>query len=106
MTALNVIFSHGQESGPWGTKIRAMADRVRELGHVADSIDYQAVADAVREYAAENPAALLETMITGLADMILARFEVTWVRIKMDKGAVLDGVANVGVIIERGELSG
>ena len=40
-----VIFSHGQESGPWGTKIRAMADLARELGCVADSIDYQGIAD-------------------------------------------------------------
>jgi pimeloyl-ACP methyl ester carboxylesterase len=40
-----VIFSHGQESGPWGTKIRAMADLVREMGCEADSIDYQGMAD-------------------------------------------------------------
>jgi pimeloyl-ACP methyl ester carboxylesterase len=40
-----VIFSHGQESGPWGTKIRAMADLVRELGCEADSIDYRGLAE-------------------------------------------------------------
>ena len=40
-----VIFSHGQESGPWGTKIRAMADLVRDMGCEADSIDYQGIAD-------------------------------------------------------------
>ena len=40
-----VIFSHGQESGPWGTKIRAMAELVREMGCEADSIDYQGIAD-------------------------------------------------------------
>ncbi len=40
-----VIFSHGQESGPWGTKIRAMADMVRGLDYSADSIDYQGIAD-------------------------------------------------------------
>ncbi len=40
-----VIFSHGQESGPWGTKIRAMADVVRAAGCEADSIDYQGIAD-------------------------------------------------------------
>ena len=34
-----VIFSHGQESGPWGTKIKAMAAMVKELGCSADSID-------------------------------------------------------------------
>jgi len=40
-----VIFSHGQESGPWGTKIRAMAEQVKSLGCEADSIDYQGIAD-------------------------------------------------------------
>ena len=40
-----VIFSHGQESGPWGTKIRAMAECVRDLGCEADSVDYQGIAD-------------------------------------------------------------
>ncbi len=40
-----VIFSHGQESGPWGTKIRAMAEMVRGRGCEADSIDYQGIAD-------------------------------------------------------------
>ena len=40
-----VIFSHGQESGPWGSKIRAMADLVRNQGCEADSIDYQGIAD-------------------------------------------------------------
>ncbi len=40
-----VVFSHGQESGPWGRKIKAMAATVRELGCVATSIDYQGIAD-------------------------------------------------------------
>ncbi len=40
-----VIFSHGQESGPWGTKIRAMADCVKSIGCEVDSIDYQGIAD-------------------------------------------------------------
>jgi predicted esterase len=40
-----VIFSHGQESGPWGTKIRAMAEQVQSMGCEADSIDYQGITD-------------------------------------------------------------
>lgn len=45
MSKLTVLFSHGQESGPWGTKICAMAELVRGLGAEADSIDYQGIAD-------------------------------------------------------------
>ena len=40
-----IVFSHGQESGPWGTKIRAMAAMAEELGCIAESIDYQGIAD-------------------------------------------------------------
>ena len=40
-----VVFSHGQESGPWGTKIRAMADLARSMSCAVHSIDYQGIAD-------------------------------------------------------------
>ncbi|MGB5346615.1 MAG: alpha/beta fold hydrolase [Woeseia sp.] len=40
-----VLFSHGQESGPWGTKITRMAQAVQAIGCEADSIDYQGIAD-------------------------------------------------------------
>ena len=45
MTMPAVYFSHGQESGPWGTKIKVMAEAVRELGCRAESVDYQGIAD-------------------------------------------------------------
>jgi len=40
-----VVFSHGQESGPWGTKIRSMAERAKSLGCAVDSIDYRGITD-------------------------------------------------------------
>ncbi|MDP2324541.1 MAG: alpha/beta fold hydrolase [Gammaproteobacteria bacterium] len=40
-----VCFSHGQESGPWGTKIRALAGVAREAGHTVESLDYQGMPD-------------------------------------------------------------
>lgn len=40
-----VIFSHGQESGPWGTKIQRMAAAAQEDGCDVDSIDYRGIAD-------------------------------------------------------------
>lgn len=38
-----VVFSHGQESGPWGTKIQSMAERAKSLGCNVDSIDYRGI---------------------------------------------------------------
>ncbi len=45
MTMPAVYFSHGQESGPWGTKIKSMAATVGKLGCRAESIDYRGIAD-------------------------------------------------------------
>jgi len=37
---MKVYFSHGKESGPWGTKIKRLAAIAMELGCDVDSIDY------------------------------------------------------------------
>ncbi len=49
-----VVFSHGQESGPWGTKITKMAELVRGSGLDAESIDYRGI---------EDPAARVEKLL-------------------------------------------
>lgn len=45
MSPATIVFSHGQESGPWGSKIRAMSEMAKGLGCAIDSIDYQGIAD-------------------------------------------------------------
>jgi pimeloyl-ACP methyl ester carboxylesterase len=40
-----VVFSHGKESGPWGSKITAMAEVVRELRLAVESVDYRGMDD-------------------------------------------------------------
>ena len=47
-----VVFSHGKESGPWGSKITAMATVVRDRGAAVESVDYRGLddpADRVRK---------------------------------------------------------
>lgn len=45
MSRRHVIFSHGKESGPWGSKIAAMAEVARSEGFDADSVDYRGIDD-------------------------------------------------------------
>jgi pimeloyl-ACP methyl ester carboxylesterase len=40
-----VVFSHGKESGPWGAKIKAMANVVGDLGGAVVSVDYRGMDD-------------------------------------------------------------
>jgi hypothetical protein len=45
MTERYVVFSHGQESEPWGSKIAAMAEIAREEGFHVESVDYRGIDD-------------------------------------------------------------
>ena len=73
MTMPAIYFSHGQESEPWGTKIKVMAESVRELGCRAESVDYQGIADPTErvekliEYCAgvEEPLVLVGSSMGG-----------------------------------------
>jgi len=42
---MQVVFSHGKESGPWGGKISALAEVARRHGLQVASLDYQGMDD-------------------------------------------------------------
>lgn len=42
---MKVYFSHGKESGPWGSKIKRLANIAKEHGFSVDSIDYSDTLD-------------------------------------------------------------
>ncbi len=41
---MRIVFSHGKESGPWGTKISRLAEEATNEGLAAESIDYRGLA--------------------------------------------------------------
>jgi pimeloyl-ACP methyl ester carboxylesterase len=45
MKARHIVFSHGQDGEPWGTKIVAMAAVAKNHGLQVESIDYRGMAD-------------------------------------------------------------
>ncbi len=60
-----VIFSHGKDSEPWGSKIMAMAECARARGYRAESVDYRGIDDpsarvrTLLEFGRNLPAAVL-----------------------------------------------
>lgn len=58
---MNIIFSHGKESGPWGRKIAAMAEVAGARGIPYDSIDYTDLPNDA-EARVERLAARIESM--------------------------------------------
>jgi pimeloyl-ACP methyl ester carboxylesterase len=45
MTQPIIVFSHGQDGEPWGTKIVAMAAVARDAGYQVESVDYRGMPD-------------------------------------------------------------
>lgn len=45
MTVRTVIFSHGKDGDPWGSKIVAMAEVARAEGYHVESVDYRGIDD-------------------------------------------------------------
>ena len=46
ITRGTVCFNHGKESGPWGSKITALAEVAKGNGFAVKSLDYQDLPDA------------------------------------------------------------
>jgi surfactin synthase thioesterase subunit len=77
---MKVIFSHGKESGPWGSKIKRLADTAKAQGFAVDSIDYsditspEARADKLSKYlmAEQQPFVLVGSSMGGYVAMVAA----------------------------------
>ena len=68
------------------------------------TLNYKAVANRVREFVKESRFDLIETMVEGIAELIMTEFEVPWVKVVLHKPFAIRGSKDVGIIIERGSL--
>ena len=67
---------------------------------IARTIDYQAVAQAVKALAAARPRQLIETLAAETAALVLGEFAAAWVSVTLRK-RILPGTDAVAVRIER-----
>jgi pimeloyl-ACP methyl ester carboxylesterase len=78
---MKVIFSHGKESGPWGSKIKRLAGTAEELGFSVDSIDYTGITspdervDKLCDYLANEtePFVLIGSSMGGYVSLVAAK---------------------------------
>ena len=67
-----------------------------------DALDYQQVTERIVQHAQESRVKLVETLISQLADMLEQEFNLSWLRLSLDKGAILKQAKHVGLVTERG----
>lgn len=69
---------------------------------IADTLDYKAVAKRVVDFVNHSEYQLVETLAEKVAELILAEFSVTWLRLRLNKKGALRDARDVGILIERG----
>jgi 7,8-dihydroneopterin aldolase/epimerase/oxygenase len=68
---------------------------------VADTIDYEQVAQRIRELAASGHFRLVETFAERIATLLIRDFGAPWVKVSAAKIGILPNTRLVGVSIER-----
>ena len=72
--------------------------------NVVDALDYSTVSTAIIEHIESGAFLLVERVAEEVAELIMTKFSVPWVRIRLTKPKAVAQARGVGVIIERGEL--
>lgn len=71
---------------------------------LADTIDYAAVINRLKELALARHYDLVEALGEAMALLLQAEFRIPWLRLRLTKLAPFPG-AEVGIVIERGRLA-
>lgn len=70
---------------------------------IEDALDYKAVAKRLIAFVEQSEFQLVETLAERCAAIVREEFDVTWLRLSLNKIGAVSGAQDVGVIIERGE---
>jgi dihydroneopterin aldolase len=73
---------------------------------VDDTLNYKLVAKRLQQFVGESSFQLVETLAEKIAGIVLDEFEVSWVKVKVNKPGAIRGARDVGVLIERGVRPG
>ncbi|MCG7498224.1 dihydroneopterin aldolase [Vibrio sp. Of7-15] len=66
------------------------------------ALDYATVSQAVTDHITEGRFLLVERVAEEVAELIMTRFSVPWIKVKLTKPGAVVNARGVGVVIERG----
>ncbi len=72
---------------------------------IMETIDYAKVAEQIRVFVAQRSFHLIEALAEQIAQLILNDFKAPWVKVSANKPAIVPGIDQVGVTIERSPTS-
>nr|VFJ57498.1 MAG: dihydroneopterin aldolase [Candidatus Kentron sp. FW]VFJ62799.1 MAG: dihydroneopterin aldolase [Candidatus Kentron sp. FW] len=114
---MDIIYLHGLRIDtiiglfPWERQIRQtiildldMAGDVAKTAatdRIEDTIDYKAIAKRIIDFVGKSEFQLVETLAETVAGIVIEEFQVSWLRLRVNKAGAIRGAQDVGVIIER-----
>jgi len=69
---------------------------------VEDTLNYKLVAKRLQQFIGDSSFRLVETLAEKIAGIVLDEFDVSWVKVRVNKPGAIRGARDVGVLIERG----
>ncbi|MBA3237980.1 MAG: dihydroneopterin aldolase [Parachlamydiaceae bacterium] len=81
-----------------------MGANIREAAlhdKIENTLDYEAVSQCTIAYIKECQFLLVETLAEGVADLLLRKFNLPWIRLTLTKRNAICAASDVGVTIER-----
>lgn len=79
--------------------------KAAETDDIQYALNYKAVAKRLISFVESSEFLLIESMAEQIAQIIQNEFNVPWLKLSVSKPGALRGAKNVGVRIERGEIS-
>ena len=83
-------------------EIGLYAHKAGHTDEIGDTIHYGEVARRIRESVATRDIRLVETLGEHIAEIVRGEFGAPWVKVTVRKLAILRGVKELGIIVERG----
>jgi dihydroneopterin aldolase len=80
----------------WNTATAATNDEL------AKTLDYAEISEEIASFANNNPVDLIETLAERLAQHLLSKYKMPWLKLTVGKPGAVHNAATVGVEIERG----
>ena len=79
--------------------------KAAENDELAKTLDYAEISTEIATFANQNPVDLLETLAERMADFLIQRYHIPWLKLKIGKPGAVHNAFTVGVEIERGDRS-
>lgn len=79
----------------WDNRLAAKTDDIQF------TLNYKESAELVAEFVSDSQFELVETLAERIAELLLDKMKLPWVKVSLGKPVAVNGASEVGVIIER-----